>query len=552
MTVPRAHGPRRSDGVDFLGNLTVGDVIRRNAIVAGEREFLVCEDDRGVTRAITYAELDALTDAVAHSLRDHGLKGGDRVVLMMRSSVESVVAMLGCAKVGLVSVPINTASVGPELQHIFGLVRPTALVTDAEFVSVISEIALKSGSIRFGVVVGEVHATPTDTPALTWVAWASLAADRVGGIDASVDAGDLLQLVMTSGTTDRPKAVMHTHANRLRSASRIAMCFRLRPDDRNLSAFPIFHVHCLDVTIFASLISASTAILLESFNGGRYWTQVQRHRATTIGLLPTVIRALLAKPRGSDERSHRVRLATYGMQPTRDELDQFCERFGVGLLTTGWGMTEAATNVLQTRLEEEARFPSVGVPMIDRVVALVDERGRPVPIGTVGEIAVQGIAGRTVMQGYFRDRIATRSVLRNGWLYSGDLAWRDTDGYFYFAGRAKDMIKRSGENIGAEEVEAVLATHPAVAEAAVIGVPDEFRDEAVKAFIVLQPGESLDIATLQEYCGDKLAKFKIPTVVAFVNDLPRSLIGKVDKRVLRDRGYDEDPSTASHEGIKNS
>ena len=175
------------------------------------------------------------------------------------------------------------------------------------------------------------------------------------------------------------------------------------------------------------------------------------------------------------------------------------------------------------------------MPIFDRIVELRGEHGQQVTTGEIGEIVVQGEPGRTVMLGYYRDPENTAHALRDGWLHTGDLARQDEQGYFYFVGRSKDMIKRSGENIAAQEVEAVIFEHPDIMETAVIGVPDPYRDEAVKAYLIVRPGALLDLESVRSFCAGKLSDFKIPTLIEIVDDLPRGLIGKVDKNALRAR-----------------
>jgi carnitine-CoA ligase len=355
-----------------------------------------------------------------------------------------------------------------------------------------------------------------------------------------IDGEHVMQLIMTSGTTARPKAVMRTHVNCLWSAHRFAMQARLTPSDRNLTALPGFHVNCLDQTLFSSLVAGATVILLDRYRATRYMEQVRRHRATVISLVPMLIRTILAQPPSTADREHCVRLAIGGLQLTREELDTFERRFGLPVpILGGYGLTEASTNVTLTVLAGDPRWPSIGLPAIDRMVMLVDDDGRPVPVGETGEVIVQGVPGRSLMKGYWRDPEATASSLRDGWLYTGDLARRDSDGYFYFVDRKKDMIKVSGENVAALEVERVVLDHPAVADAAVVGAPDPLRDEAVKAYVVLEPGCELDLETLRLHCEPQLARFKIPTLLTVLDELPRATIGKVDKGALRARARSE-------------
>jgi crotonobetaine/carnitine-CoA ligase len=515
--------------VDFPGNLTIGEIVRQRASQYEDHEYLVFENAGGTVEIVSYRQLEARSNAIANGLTALGLVKGDRLVLMLPNSVEFVLATIGAAKIGVVTVPVNTASAEGEIRQVFSLAEPAGYITHGSYAPLLASVAATAAPAAAGIRVGEAG------PELSLTGWASLLRAGDEPPDIAVFSDDLLQLMMTSGTTARPKAVMHTHANRIRSGYRVTLTCRLTCTDRSLSAFPAFHVNCLDGTLMAALVSGGTAVLLERFSGTRFWDQVRRHRATCVPLLPTVIRALLAKPPSAEDRDHCVRYVGTGLHLSSEELGAFGSRFGIGAITTGYGLTEAVTGVLSTPLEGEQRHPSIGVPLFDRVVELRGADGQPAGVGEVGEITVQGVPGRTLMLGYYRDPGNTRLALRDGWLHTGDLARQDEKGYFYFVGRSKDMIKRSGENIAAQEVEAVLAEHPDIVEAAVIGVPDPYRDEAVKAYLIVSPGAVVDLGAVRSCCAGKLADFKIPTQIEIVDDLPRGLIGKVDKNALRER-----------------
>jgi crotonobetaine/carnitine-CoA ligase len=516
--------------MDFPGRLTVGHVVEQRARTHGEKPFLVFENGEGIVESVSYATLERETRKIAAGLAARGVAKGDRVLLMLRNSVECVLAMFACARAGFVSVPVNTASVAPELRHVLDLVEPVAFVAQHEYAQIVLDAWGQSGSARLGVVVGDWDQGATDI-----VPWQRLATSSAANIDDAASSDDLMQILMTSGTTSRPKAVMHTHANRLRSGYRVALHNRLRPDDRSLTPFPAFHVNAIDGTLAASLVSGGTAVLLERFSSSRFWEQVCRHRATMVPLLPTVIRGLLSRPPSQTDREHSIRVIGTGLQLSEAELEEFVARFGIPLVSNGYGLTEACTGVLGTLLEGPQPYPSIGVPIFDREVELRDESGVPVQDGEIGEICVRGVPGRSIMAGYFVDDAATSEAIRDGWLHTGDLAWQDDEGYFYFASRRKDMIKRAGENVAAQEVETVLGEHPAILEAAVIGVPDSYRDEAVKAYLVLESDASIDLEAVSIYCSGRLAAFKIPTAIEIVPDLPRGLLGKVDKEQLRQR-----------------
>jgi crotonobetaine/carnitine-CoA ligase len=298
--------------------------------------------------------------------------------------------------------------------------------------------------------------------------------------------------------------------------------------------FPVFHINCLDSAVLPALVTGCTAVIFEGFHASTFWQTVRQQGATVVSVIPTVIRGLLSQAVAEGEGDHRVRLVSGSLRPKEHELEGFLRRYAIPSYETGYGLTEAGNAVTGTSAELGCRPPSMGIPLFDRTVELWDETGKPVPTGESGELVVKCEPASGVMSGYWADPAATEEALAGGWLHTGDLARRQADGSFYFVGRLKDVIKRSGENIGAQEVEAVIVEHPAVREAAVLGVPDDYRDEAVMACVIVNEGfQAPGIADLRSFCRGRLADFKIPTALEVMDEFPRGLLGKVDKKALR-------------------
>ncbi len=241
---------------------------------------------------------------------------------------------------------------------------------------------------------------------------------------------------------------------------------------------------------------------------------------------------LLAQPENPAHRDNRLRVVLFAQSLTAAQLDDWARRFGAPLLQL-WGMTETMGPPLMNPLHGERRNDTVGLPAGGYEIALVDDAGKPVAAGEAGEIVVGGVPGDTLMAGYFRNPDATAATLRDGWLYTGDNALRDADGYYRFIDRKKDMIKRAGENVSAGEVEQVVLQHPAVFECAVVGLPDEIRDEQIVAVVVLRDGESASEREIIDYCAERLASFRVPERVVFESSLPKTSVGKIQKHLLR-------------------
>jgi crotonobetaine/carnitine-CoA ligase len=517
----------------FPAGMTFADFVDRRGELDADKVFVKLIRRGGGHAELTFGELDRLSGLAAAAFLSSGAVPGSRVLLLTPNCLEMIVVMVAAARSGLVSVPVNAATAAGEVAHLIDLIEPTAIVAGPGQLQVIAEAGLQRGQVAQVVVVGgEAPSLDYAQSVLTWDSL--LAAAPHVRLPVRPSPTDLFQLLMTSGTTGRPKAVMHSHATRLRSAYRVIFHARLRDDDVVLNPFPAFHINCLDSALFPALLTGCRAVIFESFSASEFWPAVQSERATVVSVLPTVLRALGATTSSVSDRDHRIRLVLGALRPTRSELDGFLDRYGIPRYETGYGLTEAGMAVTQTMSDLSGHYPSIGMPMFDRTVDLIDEAGRSVPTGETGEIVISSSPAGSVMDGYWRDPAASSQVLANGWLRTGDLARCDADGFFYFAGRSKDVIKRSGENIGAEEVEAVLTDHPEIREAAVIGIPDSYRDEAVMAFIVAdKPGAVLTVAAVREFCVGRIADFKIPTVISAVAALPRGVLGKVDKNALR-------------------
>jgi crotonobetaine/carnitine-CoA ligase len=347
-----------------------------------------------------------------------------------------------------------------------------------------------------------------------------------------VRSDDLAELIFTSGTTRKPKGVMLTHANCLRAGLHAVHCLWLDEGERCLTALPLFHVNAQAMSVLAAMTVAGTLVLLEEFRASRFWGQVRAHEATQTCVVAMQLRTILAQPVADGERDHRLRRLFFAINVTDEEKAAFEERFGVTLIN-GYGCSEAMTLLACSPIVGPRRWPSVGLPATGRRLLLLDDDGNEVPTGEVGEVVAEGIPGRDFMLGYYRDEQATAETLRNGRLHTGDNLYADENGYLYFFDRKKDMIKRAGENVAATEVEAVLLEHPQVAEACVVGVADPIRDEAVGAVIVPAHPGVLTIEEITEHCQARLARFKVPTIITFVDEMPKTSIGKVRKDVLR-------------------
>jgi crotonobetaine/carnitine-CoA ligase len=312
----------------------------------------------------------------------------------------------------------------------------------------------------------------------------------------------------------------------------VAKAIALRPDDRHFVVLPLFHGNAQYYSTMSALVTGSSMALMARFSASQFFDQCIRYECTVTSLFAAPIRMLLAQKRKDTHRNNRLRVVLFAQSITEDQLVEWHDRFGAPLLQL-WGMTETMGPPLMNPFAQERRNMSMGLPVMGYQVGLVDENGASTPLGEVGQVIVRGEPGLTLMKGYFKNPLATAETIRNGWLWSGDNARQDKEGYFYFVDRAKDMIKRSGENIAASEVENIILQHSKVFDCAVIGLPDALRDEKVMACVVLHKGEQATQEEIIDWCRSRLASFRVPEIVEFRDELPRTSVGKIQKHILR-------------------
>lgn len=511
--------------LDLIGHRGLRDLLDERVERHPDKTWLVFEDADGTVTRWTYRQFADRVDALAAGLAELGVGAGDRCTVYLPNCPEVLEVWFAAATIGAVFVPSNIGNTAPELRHVVSFSDSVLVITHPGGLATVTDaIAEDCPQVRAVVVTG---------PAPGAVDIADVR--RPGAVPPRPALGpdDVLQMLFTSGTTARPKGVLLTHGNALHSGERESRAMLLDTGDRCLTALPVFHVNAQSLTVLSALTVGATVILLARYGAGRFWDQVRAHRATQVSIVAMMARTLLAQPPRDTDRDHDLRRVWYALNITTEERDAFQDRFGVEFVNA-YGLSETQTLVTAAPVFGAKRWPSIGLPLPDRLVRLVDTDGNDVPRGEVGEIVVHGRPGRTLMLGYHNDPAATAATLSpDGWLRTGDNAYADEHGYLYFFDRRKDMIKRAGENVSTVEVESVLAEHPQIAEAAVVGVPDPIRDEAVKA-VVVPADDTLTATAVQEFCAARLAGFKVPTIVEFRAELPKTSIGKIEKKQLRE------------------
>ncbi|AGH74676.1 crotonobetaine/carnitine-CoA ligase [Edwardsiella piscicida] len=517
--------------MDMIGNATLRDVWQARARHQGAQCALVYEDLAGDTREYSYRQMHDEIIKAANLFLSLEVRKGDRVALQMRNCPEFLFCWFGLACIGAIAVPVNTGYTEQECDYLLGRCGVSLLVCQAAFLPLYRRL---SHPLRHRVILREGEGEGEDEATGT-IDFQRACAVQPCQLREQVplSADDVAEILFTSGTTACPKGVELTHANLLFGGHYTAWQGQMTASDRYLSCMPNFHIDFQCSAAMPMLMTGGTLILLEKYSARRFWRQVCLHRATLSHAMPLIVRTLMLQPPRAWERNHCLRDLFFYLNITDAEKQTFERRFGVRLFNS-YGMTETVVGAIGDTPGQARRYPSIGRPGMGYQARIVDAQGNPLPPGQVGEICIRGVAGRTLFKGYYDDPAATARLLRgDGWLHSGDTGYCDEEGWFYFVDRAVNLIKRSGENVASSEVEGVLETHPAVSEAAVIGVADPLRDQAVKAIVQLTPGAEVRPETLIAHCAAHLAAFKVPTLLEFVAEFPRTCSGKVDKKRLR-------------------
>jgi crotonobetaine/carnitine-CoA ligase len=424
---------------------------------------------------------------------------------------------MAAAKTGTVMVPTNPVSTADEMEYILAHSEARLSVTEAQYAAPIHAVAGRCPALR-----GVIEARPLEP--------------LLGGLPSTppetvVAPLDEISMQYTSGTTSKPKGVLLTHANYLFGGEAMSKSMRVGPADRHLIVLPLFHAGAQLHAFLPMLLAGGSIALMDRFSATRFVEQAIRHEATLAALFAATIRMLLAQPATQRDGQTRLRAVSYAQNVTPQQFEEWHRRFGASLMQI-WGMTETMSLPLMQPLDLPRKPLSMGMPVLGYECKVVDADGKDVPPGTVGELVVSGIPGVTLMKGYFKNEQATAETLRDGWLHSGDQAYMDDDGCFFFVDRKKDMIKRAGENVSASEVEETLKQHPAVFDAAVVAVPDPIRDHAIKAYVILKEGATATGDQLTAWCGERLSSFKVPEVVEFRDAFPRTSVGKIQKHLF--------------------
>ena len=495
---------------------TVGELIAARAKDRpGATYFLATETGR----TLTFAELEASSRRVAALLGRLAGPAGAHVSLVMPNGLATLRILLGAMAGGYCVNPVNLLSQPEQMRYVIDHCDSRVVFASPEWAPKLADLVRGIGRpIQVVEVDPDAQALPGEDPRDDSFALPEVA------------PGALALLMYTSGTTGKPKGVMLTQSNLCANAHAISAEHRLGPADRVTAVLPLYHINAFAVTMLAPLAHGGSLAMPPKFSAGRFWELATRHGCTWLNMVPTMVSYLLegpAPPRASIAHVRFCRTASAPLPP--EHLLAFQSKFGIGVIET-MGLTETVAPAFSNPWDPAKRkVGSVGKPS-GCEARIVDEQGRPLADGTPGEIAIRG---PQVTPGYYKNEAATQAAFfPDGWLRSGDVGMRDADGYFFVTGRIKELIIKGGENIAPREIDEVLLAHPAVLDAAAVGIPDRHYGQEIMACVIRRPGASCAEAELRDFCIEHLGPFKTPKVIRFVEELPRGPSGKVQRLKL--------------------
>jgi acyl-CoA synthetase (AMP-forming)/AMP-acid ligase II len=507
--------------------MLLGDLIRRNRTLFPDKPAFIFEGKR-----FSWAEADERINRLANALLGLGLKRGDHVAILSKNCHEYFETYFGCARSATICTAFNYRLTPYELHYVMENSEAKVVIVSDEFLDTFREIRPKLTMARHFIAIGD---TPDDMTGYDeFIAGASPEKP-----DVEQHEDDVVLQMYTSGTTGLPKGAMLTHRNLITNATGCSFGMQLQPNDCILMVAPLYHM-AAGMCSLAVILQGGPILLHRDFNPVAILDDMEGGEVTTALLIPVMINFLLQMPDVDKRDFSNIRGLIYGASPIPVEiLRRAIEVFRCDFVQ-GYGQTESSAvlcvlrpedHVLDGTPEETRRLASAGREVFGTEVRVVDENGNDVKPGEIGEVIGKG---HNVMKGYWKMPQATAEAIRDGWLHTGDLGTVDEAGYVYILDRVKDMIISGGENIYSREVEEILHKHPAVADAAVIGIPDEQWGEKVKAFVVLREGKTATEQEIIDFSRQFLAGFKRPRSVDIIDSLPRNLSGKVLKKVLRE------------------
>ncbi|MCX5905108.1 MAG: AMP-binding protein [Proteobacteria bacterium] len=421
--------------MDCIGTKNVRQVLEYKARLFGSRECLVFEDAEGYVVSYTYRAFDEMVNRYANVLLRNGIKKGDKVTIHLANAPEYLLCFFALAKIGAIIIPTNILSGAPEMEYFIDFSDSVGIITEPRYMDLIGSIRGTCKKLQQIFLVRTSPWYPNDRLYPDTTIITDELKDAAATLtEVSIDVEDDLMMLFNHDPS-RPKAVEITHANAVFAGIFGAQAWKVVPEDRHLLTLPLFHINALFISLMPALTAGAAVILAEQFNASRYMEQVRRHRATTASLVGAMVRMILKEPATERDADNNLRFIIFAIAVTDEEWDAFESRFQVRLCDI-WGMTETLGATTINPIDGIMKKNCVGLPRLSNAVKVVDKNSADVR--TTGELVVQGVPGRTIMKGYYKNADATRETVRDGWLHTGDYAYMDADGYFHFAGMRKE------------------------------------------------------------------------------------------------------------------
>lgn len=513
--------------------VTLRDLLERNAKFFPEKPFLIFNDI-----IISYASCNTMANKLAQGLLGLGVKKNDRVALMAPNIPQYVIALMACFKIGAIAVPTNPLYTVPEITHQFTDSGSETVIVMAAFADKVVQVMQQESSIVKRTVVAQVPGKQIELPDSENVFDFDelIAGAENVDPDIKVSPEDIAMLQYTGGTTGSPKGCMLSNFNLVAMAAQDSAWYSpmvALSEIRTLAAVPLYHIYGYNLNVNLALYVAGSVVLVAQPSVDNLLAAINQHKPTCFNAVPAMIIGLNQHPDTPQSKIKEIRGMVCGSAPLPVEAFKRFEELSGARIVEGYGMSETSNIVTGNPAYTRRKIGSVGVPFPDVDIRIVDlEDGTTeMPMGEKGELICRG---PQLMSGYWENPEETADSLRDGWLYTGDIAYMDEDGFIFIVDRKKDMLICSGFNVYPRDIDEVMFTHPKVIEACTIGVPDPKRGETVKVFVVLKPGESMTEQEVIDYCKERLAGYKVPKLVEFIDELPRTSVGKADRKALRE------------------
>jgi crotonobetaine/carnitine-CoA ligase len=498
-------------------------LIEEKGVKNKNKSFIFFED-----RVVTYKELHETSNIIAHNFQRLGISKGDHVLVFLHNSPEYIMIWFALAKLGAVMIPLNTALRRHDLTYIIDRSDARTIILETELLQSYQEVRNRN------IVEKEIIVTKDSSESLTdMIPFSSLLGGSAENLDTKIEMSDPLCIIYTSGTTGKPKGAILPHFCYIHSGITFAKCFGLKAGDRMLTTFPLFHVGAQQLIIMPAMVADISFALIRRFSASQFWDQVRKYNSNIVHYLGSILQILYREKEQSNDADNPAKIMI-GVGATMDLWEKFEKRFNVRLLE-GYGLTESGLPIAHNDVEK-VKVGSIGLPDPNQRVEVANENDKVLPPNTVGKIIIRPELPYTMMLGYYKDPQATVEAYRNLWFHTGDIGYKDDEGFLYFVGRESHFIRRRGENVSGEEVEEVINSHPGVIMSGVVGVPSEIGDDEVKAYIVLKDKGSLAPGDIISWCEDKIAYFKIPRYIEFVDQLPMTETNRVERYKLKQRG----------------